>query len=549
MNNQPPRPSPPSSPSRPSPPAPPTVFRSWAPGWLITTALLAVVLPGVVLFALSTSNVNAAAGFYGVSPNDVQYSLIILYGSMASFIVLEGRFFKNIASKEYLIGGAVLLISSCFVCYTTRSFAVILVMRYLQGLLTCGTINITLTLMFTRLHSARSREIAYSVVYCILLCVIPLTTLITAGIIDTFNYNVIYKAAIYSYLLGAILMFLIMDQVRLNKRIPLYQLDWSSFIIYSTALCLIGYILIYGQQYEWLEDRRIRLSLGAIALLATLFILRQLSARRPYIHLNAFKNPKFIVGAILLFVFYIIRGAFSITTTFISTVLGRDPIHIGTLLTANVAGIIVSVIIASRLILAKRPSRLIFIYGFGILLIFHVWMSFLFTTQVDTNDLIIPLILQGLGAGMLMVPIILFVVSAAPPNTGSTGSAIGIFIRFLGFCTSIALINFCQLWGQHDHLDRFKNEISQLDGAVLLRLDNYQKTLVSHGMTPDAAAKVSSALLNKTMLTQAQLKFSVDYYHIISWALVGLILIIALFPSAKPLPLKIDAGQPAPVTF
>ncbi|MDB5285202.1 MAG: transporter, partial [Mucilaginibacter sp.] len=83
-------------------------FKSWVPEWLIRFALLILILPGIVLFALSASNINAAAGYYGVTPNDAQYSMIILYGAMASFVVLEGRFFKNIASKEYMLVGVIL---------------------------------------------------------------------------------------------------------------------------------------------------------------------------------------------------------------------------------------------------------------------------------------------------------------------------------------------------------------------------------------------------------------------------------------------------------
>lgn len=525
------------------------LFKSWAPEWLIRVALLAVVLPGVVLFALSTSNVNAAAGFYGVTPNDVQFSLIILYGAMASFIVLEGRFFKNIASKEYLVIGVVLLMLTCLVCYLTRSFLVLLAMRYLQGLLTCATINITLTLMFTRLHNERGKEIAYSVVYCVLLCIIPLTTLITAQIVDTFNYNVIYKCAIYSYLPGAVIMFVIMNNLRLDKRVPLYRLDWASYIIYSVALCLIGYILIYGQQFEWLDDKRISYAVPVIVLMGILFVLRQYGLRKPYLHLSAFKRPEFVLGAVLLFVFYIVRGSFGITTAFIATVLGNDPIHLGILLLANVSGIIVSVVIASRRQLAKRPSRLTFIYGFVILLVFHLWMSRLFTTQVDSASLIIPLVLQGMGAGMLMVPIILFLISAAPGYAGKTGSAVGIFMRYLGFCSSIALINFFQLLGQRDHFNRFQDATSPLDGAAVQRLDSYKAALTGRGMAPDQAVKVSNALFNKTMAVQAQLKFSVDYYHFMSWLLIAVILVVALFPSASPLEIKLKSEQPAPLAF
>lgn len=528
---------------------PKPVFKSWVPEWLIRFALLLVVLPGIVLFALSVSNVNAAAGYYGISPNDVQYSLILLYGAIASFIVLEGRFFKNIASKEYLTAGIILLVSTCYVCYVTRSFIILLIMRYIQGLLTCATISITLTLSFSRLHSERAKEIGYSVVYCVLLCVIPFTTLITAAIIDSFDYNVIYKCAIYSYIPGGILMMIIMNRVRLNKKIPLYRLDWPSFFIYTAALSLIGYVLIYGQQYEWLDDLRISLRLIAAIALLGLFVLRQFHLKRPYLYLQAFKNPKFTLGALLLFIFYIIRGSFGLTTAFMGGVLGLDPMHTGILLLCNIAGIILAVFIASRLVLQKIETRLIFIIGFIILLIFQVWMSNLFTTQVDPSELVIPLILQGMGAGMLMVPIILFLVSSAPPSYGNTGSAVGIFMRFLGFSSSIALINYFQLYGQQDHLNRFQERLGANDLLSIQRMADLKAALVSRGMIPDQAGKAAAGLLNKSMIVQAQLKFSVDYYHWVSWLIAGTILVIALFPSVSKTTIAVKNNQPAPLTF
>jgi len=525
------------------------VFKPWVPEWLIRFALLIVVLPGVVLFALSVSNVNAAAGYYGIAPNDVQYSLIILYGAMASFVVLEGRFFKNVASKEYLLVGVILLIATCYLCYLTHSYLILLAMRYIQGMLTCGTISITLTLMFSKLHSERSKEIGYSVVYCVLLCVVPLTTLLTASIIDTFDYNVIYKCAIYSYVPGAVLMFVIMNNVRLNKKLPLYQLDWPSFLIYSTGLCLIGYVMIYGQQYEWLYDTRIACSIIAIIVLFAIFIIRQFSLKKPYLYLQAFKIPKFTLGVILLFIFYIARGSFGLTTSFLSGVLGLDPTHLGTLLLYNIAGIIISVVIASRLVLLKIATRLIFILGFVILLVFHVWMSYLFTTQADTTDLIVPLILQGMGAGMLMVPIILFIVSSTPASFGNTGSAIGIFTRFLGFSSSIALINFCQLYGQQNHFNRFQDQVSLLNTVATQRVEMYKGALISRGIAPDQAVKIANGLLSKSMTTQAQLKFSVDYYQWMSWLILATILVITLFPSMSKTTIAIKNNQPAPLAF
>jgi len=287
----------------------------------------------------------------------------------------------------------------------------------------------------------------------------------------------------------------------------------------------------------------------AIAVLLSLFIIRQFSSKRPYLYLKVFKARNFRIGAILLFVFYICRGSFGITTSYMASVLGMDPIHIGYLLLYNIAGIIISVIISSRLVLLKKSMRLIFIYGFTILLIFHVRMCFIFSTQVDSSDLIIPLILQGFGAGMLMVPIILFLISSAPVKHGTSASSVGIFVRFLGFSGSIALINYFQLFGQNSHYNRFQESLSALNPVAVQRLALYKQALTGRGVSPDQAVKIANGLLSKSIGAQAQLRFSMDYYQLISWLLLAVILLIALFPSINRTVIKVDENQPAPVAY
>ncbi|GAA4311979.1 MFS transporter [Mucilaginibacter gynuensis] len=525
------------------------VFRTWVPEWLIRLGLLLLVLPGIVLFSLSISNINAAAGYYGISPNDAQYSMIILYASTASFVVLEKRFFRSIACKEYLLIVVLILVATCYICYIVKSFYVLLIFRFLQGMLTSCTLSITLTLMFSRLHNERSKEIGYSVVYCVLLCVSPLSTLFTAQIIDDFNFNVIYKCAMFSFIPGGVLMTVMMNNIRLDRKLPLYQLDWPSFLLYSAALCLIGYVMVYGQQYEWLDDTRIEMSLIAIGLLLITFVVRQLYAKRPYFYIQAFGHRNFLLAVLLLFVFYISRGSFGITTSYMGSVLGIDPINMGYLLIYNIAAIVVSVTIASRLILQKTPTRLILIYGFSLLLVFHLYMCFMFGSQANSIDLIFPLILQGLGAGMLMVPIILFVVSSSPIQYGTTGSAVGIFVRFTGFCSSIALVNYFQLYQQKDHVNRFQDQLGGTSGLLSQRLNLYKQVLTGKGMATDQAIKASTALLNKGITQQAQLRSAVDYYQMISWMLLAVILVIALFPSISRTIIRLKNDQPAPIVY
>lgn len=525
------------------------VFKSWVPIWLIRGTIFIVILPGLLLFGLSTASAPGAAGFYGIEPADVQYSMIAFYAAVAGFFALERRFFVFIASREYFLLSVILQIVTSYVCFHTSHLYILLVFRFLQGMSNCMSTSICITLIFSNLHSERAREIGYSIFYGMLLCITPISTLITAPILDAFDFNALYKFIIFLYLPGSLLLLLIMNNVRLNRKMPLYQLDYYSFLLYSVALCLLGYVLLYGQQYYWFEDARICWSAAGAAVLFALNILRQLHLRRPYLNLEVFKYRNFKVGVCMIFVLYLVRGALGITSVYFATVLGMDPIHIGWLMVANIAGIVLGILISSRLVIMKRPMRLTWIYGFGLMLVFHVWMWFLFSNQGNANTFIVPLIIQGMGAGLLMTPIIVFMISSVPAHLANSASAVGVFFRFTGFCSSIAVVNYFQLKQKADHLNRFQEHLSGLNDVVADRLAIYTKGLTAKGILPDQAAKAARGLLNRSVDTQATLRSMMDYYLFISILIAVVILVIALLPYLNRTTINLRSKQPAPVGY
>jgi hypothetical protein len=193
--------------------------------------------------------------------------------------------------------------------------------------------------------------------------------------------------------------------------------------------------------------------------------------------------------------------------------------------------------------------RLIWLYGFFLLLIFHVWMWFLFSTQADAGTFIIPLIVQGIGAGMLMAPIIIFMISSVPAALAGSASAMGVFFRFLGFCSSIAIINYFQLQHKAIHVNRFQDQLSGVDGIAGDRLTAYAKALSAKGVAPDQSVRIARGLLGRAVDAQASLRTMMDYYLFISIVLFVILLVIALFPYLNKTRINLLASQPSPVGY
>lgn len=522
------------------------LFKRWVPEWLIKIVLFIVLLPSLVLFFLPLSNVNAAAGNTGIETYDVYFSVVLFYAGYASFFSLERRFFYFLAAKEYFIIITFIQIISSYICFATQEAALLFIFRFIQGMAFTMTVNLALTLIFMRLKSQRARTIGYSIFFGMLVSMIPFNNLVTSELIDSFNFNTLYKAAMFSYMPSLAMLLLIMNNVRLNSKFPLHQLDWASFFLYAILLCLLGYVMVYGQNYYWLEDPRIFWSCVAMALLLLLFIIRQAHMKRPYFNLNVFSYRNFIIGGLLMLIFYICRFAFGITSTYFQFVLKLDPIHIGYITIFNIAGIIAGVLISCVFVLQHRPIRLLWIYGFSLLLVYHVWMIFLFVPQANENEFYIPLIIQGFGVGTLMTPTIIYMINSVPEKLSASAAGICLFIRCLGFYVSVAMINYFDLFSKSKHYNTFQYQVSKENPLLDQTIARQKLLLLDHGANPDLTEKMTNKLLVHSLNIQGHIRFAIDYYELISCMLVLTIILVALFPYINKTIMTLKKGLPSP---
>jgi len=164
------------------------------------------------------------------------------------------------------------------------------------------------------------------------------------------------------------------------------------------------------------------------------------------------------------------------------------------------------------------------------LLIFHGLMYYSFDVQADEFNYYIPLFIQGLGVGLIMVPTIIFIISSVPAAIGPSAAATALAIRYLGFCISIALINFFELFEKSRHYNAFQDHLSAADPEVKNFLHQQTAKLIARGMQEDKAVKAANKLLVGRMNVQDHVRFAMDYYEMMVWLLAASLLLIFLFP-------------------
>lgn len=508
-------------------------FKEWAPDWLIRLTIFLVLMPGLLVFALYFSNISEASGYYGIEPADVQFSIVIMYAAMVSFFPVDDRFFKYLKPKPYFITATLINIALYYICGITRDPDILMICRFLQGLSCSMLCNFCLNLIFYKLPQQRARALGYGVFYGVIQASIPVCAIFCSWILYHYEFNQLFYLLIFMQIPGVVLMLLIVKNIRIKKKFPLYQIDWVSYVFFAFILCSIGYILVYGQQLNWFSAQKIKLLSLAIIISAGLFSYRQLHLKRPLIQLRLLRFANFRNGLLLLALYYICKGTTGFTYIFAQQILGLDPIHLIPFWGVNIAGIVLGMAIAVRFVLLKSEAKILWITGFLSLLIFHLLMYFLFSANAEEKQLYLPLFIQGFGTGWLMVPLVVFLVSAAPLSMVGATPFIGIVSRFLGLSAGIAIGNYFQLYYKSIHFNDFRQYVTALNPLYTEKMNDLQSGVNYSGNSMGNMQGTATVLLNKSIANQIFLRSAMDYYSLMILVISVIIILIIFLPGVK----------------
>jgi DHA2 family multidrug resistance protein len=191
----------------------------------------------------------------------------------------------------------------------------------------------------------------------------------------------------------------------------------------------------------------------ALITIATLigFLVRELKIRAPLVDLKVFKDRNFALGCLLIALFGgVIYGVVTLLPLFYQTLLGYSawaagwavsPRGIGAILIMPVIGVLTG----------RLDNRWLIVAGFAIFGWTSIWMARL-TLQIGPDSLLWPIIISGMGTGMVFVP--LSTISMGTLRNEQIGNATGLFnlMRNVGGGVGISMVN--TLVARHTQIHR-----------------------------------------------------------------------------------------------
>jgi DHA2 family multidrug resistance protein len=509
-------------------------FKDWITDWHwgVRLALLLMLLSGLVQLGMFVLTQNYMVGYLGAQPEDIQFAVMATYAGIITVIPVQFRFFRYFDTRGYLLVSMMLTIVLNALCIYCQDINLFLVIRFLQGILTGNVLVFTLLLIFTRLPSDRAKTIAPAVFYGAILSNTVVIGLVAGIVVESADWKTTYDYLIFFQLVVVVIMLVMLRQASGHRRYPLYQIDWGGMVLFACGMLALAYTVIYGSKYYWFADPRICYSALAVVISGALFLYRQHIVKRPVIHLGVFKSRNFVIGLCLLAVYYGSKDSVNLIYNYAGGLLKWSTLEVLLLSGCNIAGMVLLLVLAIRLMLANRITiKVLLITGFAMLGGFNVWMSFILTPDLSFTDLLLPVFVQGAASGLLFVPLMIFVLSSAPAYTGTTGLVIAAITRFTATLNSFAGFYNLQLYFNQYFKDGFLGYLTIDSQNTIARLSAYRSIYTSKGFTSEQASNLANAAIWQGVNQQSQLLTNRAIFMVFALLLFSLTVLLLIIPA------------------
>jgi DHA2 family multidrug resistance protein len=220
------------------------------------------------------------------------------------------------------------------------------------------------------------------------------------------------------------------------------KLDWTGFLALAVAITSLQLTLDRGGRAGWLGSAEILLYAGICLSALWVFVVRNATSPRPFLNPALLRDRNYVVGILLIFIFGMLNFTpITLLPTLLQNVQGYPDSIIGRILSARGAGTFVG--FAAMFVATRLDPRIPMSVGLA-LQVWSGWLMAGFDVNVTQSDVLWASAIQGLGVGLMWIPLSIATFATLPKALMPDGTGIFHLLRNMGssifISVSIALV-------------------------------------------------------------------------------------------------------------
>jgi DHA2 family multidrug resistance protein len=254
---------------------------------------------------------------------------------------------------------------------------------------------------------------------------------------DNFSWRWVFYINIPIGVMACIGLSIFLTESRTSAKA---RLDGFGFGTLALALGSFQLMLDRGQTQDWFNSTEICLEAASAAFFGYLFVAHTFTARKPFIDLSLFADRNFAMATLLgFFLGVLLFGVLALLPPMLEGLMNYPVVLTGLVTAPRGVGTMISMILVGRLIRVVDPRWLMFV-GFS-LAAYAMYRMSGFSLGMDESLVISSGFIQGLGTGLIFVPLSTMAFATLDTRLRNEGAAMFTLIRNLGSAIGISVLN------------------------------------------------------------------------------------------------------------
>lgn len=484
---------------------------------LVTTALILATILSAVASTIANVVLPQIRASTGAAQDQVSWVLtsFILAGVIATPTIgwLEGQFGRRRVLLGAIIGYAI----SSVLCGLANNIYELVLFRVLQGAFGAMFIPMSQAILLD-INPPHKHGQAMSI-WGMGAVVGPIIGPVLGGWLTD---NLSWRWVFFMNLPIAIVAFFLISASMPDREIAeRKKFDGLGFGLLALGLASLQILLDRGPSQEWFAAPEIWIELTLCVLGFYLFAVHISTTRAPLFDRKIMGDRNFQIAALMIvFIGVLMFAGMAVLPTLLQSLLGYPVLHTGLVQMPRGLGSLVSMFLVGRLV-GRVDNRLIVLTGIG----FTTWSYFEmshFSLQMDEGLVLLSGFLQGLGIGLIFVPLSALAFTTVAPAMRTEAASLFTLIRNTGSSVGISMVGALQI---------FNSKIVQSRLLEDTTPDN--PNVVAQGVDMSTAQGLEN--LARGVARQASMVAYIDSFYLLFWMCICIApLVLLLRTRARP---------------
>jgi MFS transporter, DHA2 family, multidrug resistance protein len=397
------------------------------------------VMAAVLLQVLDTTIANVAlphmAADLSATQDQINWVLTSYIVSSAIALPISGWLADRVGRKRLLLISVVVFTAASVLCATATSLGEMVLFRALQGVGGAFIVPLAQATLFD--INPREKHGQAMALFGGGVMIGPILGPVLGGWL-TDNYN--WRWVFLVNLPVGIICILIMSQFMPNSETHRRRFDMFGFALLAIALGALQFCLDRGQQNDWFSSWETIVEAGLAIGAGWMFLVHMITAEHPLFERKMFKDRNFATSLLFMAVTgVLLLAGLALLPPLLQNLYGYSVLQSGFLTAPRGIGTLFSMLIAGRMT-GKMDARIL--VGIGVVLMgVSLHMMTGFAIDQPSRPVIMSGIVQGLGLGLIFVPLQTLAFETLPTRMRTTGAALLNLSRNIGGSIGISVVS------------------------------------------------------------------------------------------------------------